>query len=734
MRRSKLRSFQAGLIIALCCAGELASAASPFVRPAELEPDVRFWTRVYTEVTTNAGFVHDDRHLGVVYEVVAFPEALAPSERAKRVERAKDKYRAILKRLAHGGPVVDPEQEKRVRALWPDSTSARALEEAAERVRFQLGQADRFREGVIRAGAYEAHIAETLANMGLPAELAALPHVESSFDPDAYSHAGAAGLWQFMRSTGRRYMRIDAVVDERMDPYRATVAAAQLLEFNYKLLGTWPLALTAYNHGASGMRRAKEKQRTDDIVTIIRKHKSRTFGFASRNYYVAFLAALEVERDAEKYFGPLARQVEVRARSVAVPAFVPVSALERVFAIDRDTLRSLNRSLTSAVWNGDRYVPRGFMLRLPEALADSADPTARFAALDAGERLDAQKVDRLYRVRSGDTLSRIAAAHGTKVYTLMQLNGISKANRLRRGQLLQLPGSEPRPVAVAAASAQETRPEATAVYVVRRGDSLSEIARRVGVSEAELLNVNRLSDRNFIYEGQRLKVAATGETVAQLPAGTVTVTELAPESYIIVDAEAQPEEQEVSEREIAQAQAAEPVSAAQAQALGPKLVSGAQAVAMAADPSDYTVADDGTIEVQAAETLGHYAEWLGLRASQLRDLNNMRFGTPVVIGRRVRIDLSQANGELFEQRRRDYHQRLQEEFFAANRIVGTEVHVVRRGESLWAIAQKYQKVPIWLLRQYNADVDFGDVRPRTELVLPRIESSATPQSASANPS
>ncbi len=716
-------------------AGEPAGAASPFVPPAELEPDVRFWTRVYTEVTTNGGFVHDDRHLGVVYEVITFPEALAPSERAKRVERAKDRYRAILKRLARGGPAADPEQEKRVRALWPENMSARALEEAAERVRFQLGQADRFREGLIRAGAYEAHIAETLADMGLPAELAALPHVESSFNPAAYSHAGAAGLWQFMRSTGRRYLRIDAVVDERMDPYRSTVAAAQLLEFNYNLLGTWPLALTAYNHGAAGMRRAKEKQRTGDIVTIIRKHHSRTFGFASRNYYVAFLAALEVERDAERYFGPLARQAEVRTRDVAVPAFVPVGALERVFAIDRDMLRSLNPSLTSAVWDGDRYVPRGFLLRLPEALAAGGDPAPRFAALEAGERLDAQKVDRLYRVRGGDTLSGIAAAHGTTVSALMRLNDISKANRLRRGQLLQLPGSEPRPVVVAAASPEQIRPgEKAAVYVVRRGDSLSEIARRVEVSEEELLKLNRLNDRNFIYEGQRLTVAAAEETVAQLPAGTVTVSEVAPESYIIVDAEAQPEEQQVSEREIAQAQAAEPVSAAQAEALGQKLLSGAQPVAMAADPSDYTVADDGTIEVQAAETLGHYAEWLGLRASRLRELNNMRFGTPVVIGRRVRIDLSQASGELFEHRRRDYHQRLQEEFFAANRIVGTEVHVVRRGESLWAIAQRYQNVPIWLLRQYNPDIDFGDVRPRTELVLPLMESSGTPQAASASQS
>ena len=88
-----------------------------------------------------------------------------------------------------------------------------------------------------------------------------LPHVESSFNPAAYSKVGAAGLWQFMRSTGRRYMRIDGAVDDRLDPFRSTEAAAQLLAYNYRVLGTWPLALTAYNHGSAGVRRAKETAR-----------------------------------------------------------------------------------------------------------------------------------------------------------------------------------------------------------------------------------------------------------------------------------------------------------------------------------------------------------------------------------------------------------------------------------------------------------------------------------------
>ena len=132
-----------------------------------------------------------------------------------------------------------------------------------------------------------------LARLGLPPELAALPHVESSFDPTAYSKVGAAGLWQFMRSTGRRFLRIDSTVDERLDPFRETEAAAQLLSYNYRLLGSWPLAITAYNHGAEGMRRARDELGTDDIARIVHDYHSPSFGFASRNFYVSFLAALD---------------------------------------------------------------------------------------------------------------------------------------------------------------------------------------------------------------------------------------------------------------------------------------------------------------------------------------------------------------------------------------------------------------------------------------------------------
>ena len=211
-----LLTFTAGLPAVL--------ASDAFPRPAELEPDIAFWRRIYTEVGTDGGVIHDPVRLDVVYEVMKFPDDLSPRERSKRIDDTKKKYSRILDRLASGATDLSDE-EQRVQALWPKGTRRARFEQAAEEVRFQLGQSDRFREGVIRSGAYRDHIAATFEKMGLPRELAALPHVESSFNTYAYSKVGAAGMWQFMRGTGRRFMRIDSVVDERLDPYRATEAA-----------------------------------------------------------------------------------------------------------------------------------------------------------------------------------------------------------------------------------------------------------------------------------------------------------------------------------------------------------------------------------------------------------------------------------------------------------------------------------------------------------------------------
>ncbi|HEY8507146.1 MAG TPA: LysM peptidoglycan-binding domain-containing protein, partial [Steroidobacteraceae bacterium] len=661
----------------------------------------------------------------VVYETLRFDPDTEPRERQKRVDAHRDRIAAALRRIATTPGKLSPE-DQRIRDLWGEEGTPARLLDAANGIRFQLGQADRFREGLIRSGAWEAHIAETFANKGLPPELAVLPHVESSFNPSAYSKVGAAGLWQFMRSTGRRYLRIDASVDDRLDPFRSTEAAAQLLAYNYRVLGTWPLALTAYNHGAAGMRRAKEAMGTDDIVKIVRHYKSRTFGFASRNFYVSFLAALEIDRNAEKYFGPIERAKEVRYQEVELPFYAPIAALERVTKVQRDVLRSLNPALRPAVWSGQRHVPKGYRLRLP-AGGERWTPELLAQRLEPQEQLAGQPEPGTYRVRPGDTLSQIALEYRTTVSALAELNGISPRSTLRVGQRLIVPESQPRTV-VASAPATPKAPntetpaaaEPGAVYVVRRGDALSEIAKKTGVSEAQLLKLNKIRNPNFIFEGQQLLLAPPAEPAAD--AGVRVAKAETAETGGVPAAVAQREsaEDEAAVAKAQPAERAEPVSAEQAEALSPALGPAIE-TPQTADATDYSVASDNTIVVVAAETLGHYAEWLGIRASRLRQINNMTYGTPVVIGRRLKLEFTRTTPQEFEERRREYHRTLQASYFAANRIVGTEVYIARRGDSLWSVTQRYRGLPIWLLQQYNPDVDLSEMRAGTAIVVPRVE-------------
>jgi membrane-bound lytic murein transglycosylase D len=170
-------------------------------------------------------------------------------------------------------------------------------------------------------------------------------------------------------------MRVDSLVDERLDPHSATEAAANLMLYNYRLVGTWPLAVTAYNHGPGGLRRVQDELGTSDIAVIVKRFQGKTFGFASRNFYVAFLAALEVDRNAEKYFGPITRLPDTDSTPAELPDYISVEALVKAFKVDLGALRVLNPALRPPIWSGSRLVPRGYLLRLP-----GTQPPAEIAA------------------------------------------------------------------------------------------------------------------------------------------------------------------------------------------------------------------------------------------------------------------------------------------------------------------------------------------------------------------
>jgi membrane-bound lytic murein transglycosylase D len=652
-----------------------ADQALPY--PPQLQRDVDFWVHVYTRIDTDSGYLHDQYNLGVVYDTLHFAPYSSPRARQRMVNEARDHYVAELRRIASGQGPLSPE-DQHLKALWGAQVTPERLLEATEDIRFQLGQANRFKAGLIRSGAWQQDIADALKDEGLPPELAALPLVESSYNPRAYSKVGAAGLWQFMPSTGRRFMRINRAVDDRMDPFMATEAAAQLLAYNHRILGTWPLALTAYNHGVAGMRRAVDTLGTTDIVTIVREYQSRTFGFASRNFYVSFLAALKIERDPQKYFGAIVPMGEEQFQEVRMPAYVAVGPLERALDIDSERLQELNPALRPAVWRGRLAVPRGYELRLP---AGGATLTAAMLARRLGpQEMLASAASR--RTRPVAARAQLVAAVMKPMHTGSAPPVVAAATPAYHSR-----------VALATSPAESTSMPAGA----REGDSLPQTAGRFGLGSQHLLDFNGI-DGDAPGAG-----TGTDSMLMSSQGGALTAPARSDESGAADEGE-------------------QPVSAAQADAESPSL--GPTDVSVQSqnpDPTDYSVASNDTIQVAAAETLGHYAEWLGVRASDLRRINRMRFRTPVIVGHRIRLDFRRVPPGEFEARRREYHQVLEANYFASHRIAGTQQYVAQRGDSLWTLTQRFSQVPLWLLRQYNPDTDFTDLRPGTQLVVPRIE-------------
>ena len=736
------------LLVTSLLAIDAGARPGDFPRPAGIEPQIRFWTRIYSEVDRGGGLIHDSTHMDVVYEAIRLPEGLSRRARERHVERAKDRYAAILRKLAKSKRTSLSVAEARVLALWPEGVSNATLKSAAKRIRFQLGQADRFREGLERAGQWEPHILKSLQAHRVPLELASLPHVESSYNPAAYSQVGAAGLWQFTRSTGRLFLRVDNVIDERMDPFASSDGAARLLRSNYDTLASWPLAITAYNHGVGGMKRAISKLGTDDISVVVAKYKSRTFGFASRNFYTEFLAALDVDQNAERYFGPVISRQPVRYEIATLEHFLPAKAVEQALGVDRETLREHNRSLRPAVWNGAKYMPQGFELRVPAgALKQPID--VALASIPGPQRFAKQHRDRLYTVRRGDSLSKIARKYNVKERELVALNNLRSRHRIRAGQVLALP-DEPG----ARAPIARVEPPADGVYRVRRGDTISRIAARFGLSEASLVAMNGLRNRHQIAIGQRLRVSTRASTQQPIPIIEERVAAAAPaapkpveqasvipptpkETQTIAIAARSGVEKPIEvaagsevEKPIEVASASqvedsiEVASAEPVDALAEDLASQAPAIASvvipAPDPSDYSVSDDDRITVQANETLGHYADWLEVPTSRLRQLNGIRYGTPVGIGRPTKLDFSVVSREAFEQRRLEYHHTLQEEFFDVYEVVGTDTHRLKKGDTLWELAEKRFRVPVWLLRQYNPTLDFSALQAGARLTVPRI--------------
>lgn len=397
--------------------------------------NVNFWEKVYSTYSVNTSIIHDQYRLDRVYATVTLLEDGFPNARkhnSRKISQVKKQIRSILLKLAKN-PTPRTREEKRIAALFAHSKKSSVYRKAADNIRAQTGLKERFREGVVRSGAYMNELRKIFRSHGLPQDLAYLPHVESSFNPKAFSKFGAAGMWQFTHSTGKEFLTINYIIDERRDPIISARAAAKFLKRNYAQLGTWPLALTAYNYGPSGMMRAVKQE--GNYAAIFKNYRKGHFKFASRNFYSEFLAAVKAAKRLEQ--SDLVLEKPLRAVTVKLPAYARADRLCQYLGITTAEFRKYNPALRDPVFKGTKYIPKNYQLKLPYRFNNSRLLTAAPPSIFSSQ----QKRSRFYRVKAGDSASTIALAHKVSLKSLVAANNLNSKAFIRVGQNLRIPSS-----------------------------------------------------------------------------------------------------------------------------------------------------------------------------------------------------------------------------------------------------------------------------------------------------
>ena len=373
---------------------------SSFPVPAGLESSVEFWKKIFSEYGLSQLVYFDPLDPSKIYEVVDVGE-----------ESRSNQY-------------INSERTRIADANGID----------IERVKAQRGVKERTAAGLKRSGRYIAQIQQIFRDRGLPPELSYLPIVESSYDIYARSSVGALGIWQFMPRTGREYMRVTAAVDERRDPLESSRAAASYLKQAYEALGSWPLAITSYNYGIGGIARATGEIGSNDLMDLIQRYTHRNWGFAPKQFYAEFLAAVEIGSNLGQYFPGLELDFAAPIQERELTANTTIASLMNSTGLSRDELFGWNPALSASA----KIVPAGYRVKLPsERTSEPLVAVAQAPQSTPKPPSPSQVVH--HRVKRGETLFHIARRYGASVQNILQANGLRQAHMVRVGTTLVIP-------------------------------------------------------------------------------------------------------------------------------------------------------------------------------------------------------------------------------------------------------------------------------------------------------
>jgi membrane-bound lytic murein transglycosylase D len=358
-----------------------------------------------------------------------------------------------------------------------------------------------------RSGRYRPYILEELKKAGLPAELSWLPLIESGFRVDALSPARALGLWQFIQSTGAKFgLKRDRYVDERLDPHKATKAAVAYLKELHQIFGDWTTVLAAYNCGEGKVLRVIREQNVnylDNFWDLYERLPRETARYVPR-----FLATLHIVSHPEKYgIESVQTCAPPEYETVAISKQVHLKDVAKTLGIEERVLKSLNPELRYNIIPGSDYA-----LKVPpqkdDILIASLDD---IPVVSAPPKVRKKNVSRTrttfkyHRVRRGETVSSIARKYHTDVKSILRANRLKRGNRIIAGRSLKVPVTSEY-----IAANKKSKAQRVSKHVVKKGDSLWNIAQRYGTTTKTIRALNRLSG-STLRIGQVLKISGAAK-------------------------------------------------------------------------------------------------------------------------------------------------------------------------------------------------------------------------------
>ncbi len=561
-----------------------------------------------------------------------------------------------------------------------------------------------------RSTRYSKLMKKILRQNGLPEDLIYIALIESGFTYKATSHASAVGYWQFIKGTGRRYgLEINNMVDERRDPVLSTQAAAEYFKGLYSVFGSWYLAMASYNVGENRVKREVMNNYTRDFWELARK---RRLPAETINYVPKFIAAKLIGNNPAKYgFTEIEYMTPIEFDHIKVDKPVNLHAMAEKMGLEYDDLKQLNPKFRGEIAPLKNSV---LELRVPIGQTEPALVAAQSAFVEKVEYIADAGDTQVYKIRSGDSLHTIARKYRTTVAWLRDVNDLQKGRKLRVGQRIAVPDrNSKKPVAVKyvakndkpekvekaeddqkATPVQEVVTNKGVYYIVQPGDTLSAIADDYNSSIEELRRMNKMSRGAVLKAGLKLRVPKD-EGLPTDPSGERKVAD-------------KDKEESDSSRTTQAESKPEPVAN--------------EAVRAVADREPQ--ADSSAHVVQVGENLTTIAKKYGVTIQALRKVNGLGKRSVLKVGSRILIPEDRP-----QTLRNNRSQRLPQVEATANRELASNrksqrprFHIVRRGENLTQIAEKYQ-IPLQVLREENRISGGSKLNVGAKLLIPVAQAS-----------